>query len=785
MSHLTQSLRFKLTLLVIAVELLIFSGVGVFYTQRFSQEIDNAIIARLSVPGLLMTRGELSFEAVSDKRTMEGLLREPYSEGVVIGLDGRVYFSSDPALLEKHLNEIDGLKFPGPASSAIADDAPDLIMPVRDGSGTYLTCLSALRPDGKLTGYLYLKVGTAVSEAEKNKIAMLFAIGSLGTIIFTAAILSWLLHLMVNKRLNYLVEIFRRFALGDYATRAQLLGGDDEIATLMNGFNGLARRLEEAMADLHDSEQRYRMVFENSPISIWEEDFSEVKRLFDGLKMDGVADIETYFTQHPETVRQCADLARIVAVNRAALTLHGAKSEQELLVGMANTFTPESFDTFMQELVCLWSGRTVMTRDAVVKTLAGEPRYVTVYFSVCSGYEETLAKVIVSLTDITERKRTEDALRLSSERLQLATRSAHIGIWDWDIPRNELVWDDSMYQLYGIQKGDFGGAYDAWIRTLHPEDKAYTDGEIQAALRGEREYAPEFRIVRPDGSIRHIKADSRTTRDSEGKPLRMIGTNIDITEHKQVEAKIRTINQELEQRVAERTAQLETAVYDLENFNYSASHDLRIPLRAVDGFSRILLDEYSGVLDAEGMRLLQVVRDNTKRMAQYIEDMLTFSSIGRMAASPSWIDMEALAHEVAEELKAAESGRELIFKIDKLPSVFADQSMMRRVLANLLANAIKFTRPRPSALIEVGAKADRGETIYYVRDNGVGFDMRYTDKLFGVFQRLHSVEEFEGNGIGLAIVKRIVTRHGGRVWAEGKVGEGATFYFSLPHHGIS
>jgi light-regulated signal transduction histidine kinase (bacteriophytochrome) len=337
-----------------------------------------------------------------------------------------------------------------------------------------------------------------------------------------------------------------------------------------------------------------------------------------------------------------------------------------------------------------------------------------------------------------------------------------------------------MYQLYGIRKGDFGEAYDAWISTIHPDDKAHTDGEIKAALRGEREYAPEFRIVRPDGSIRHIKAVSRTIKDREGKPLRMIGTNIDITEHKQVEVRIRMLNQELEQRVAERTAQLETAIFDLENFNYSASHDLRIPLRAVDGFSRILLDEYSGVLDAEGMRLLQVVRDNTKRMAQHIEDMLAFSSIGRMAMAPAEIDMNALVREVAEELKTAATGRELEFRIDKLPSVYADKAMMRRVMENLLANAIKFTRPKSSALIEVGAKRDRAETLYYVRDNGVGFDMQYVSKLFSVFQRLHNVEEFEGTGIGLAIVKRIIAKQGGRVWAEGKVSGGATFYFSIP-----
>jgi len=387
------------------------------------------------------------------------------------------------------------------------------------------------------------------------------------------------------------------------------------------------------------------------------------------------------------------------------------------------------------------------------------------------------------LADITERKRAENALRLSSERLQLATRVANIGIWDWNIVKNELVWDDSMYQLYGIRREDFGGAYDSWIRTIHPEDKAHTDGEIQAALRGEHEYAPEYRIIRTDGSIRYIKANSQTTKDREGKPLRMIGTNIDITELKQAETSIRTLNQELEQRVAERTGQLEIAIYDLENINYSASHDLRIPLRAVDGFSKILLNKYSGQLDAEGCRLLNVVRANTKKMAQYIDDMLIFSGIGRVAIKPAQVDMNQLVRELAAELRSNTKGGELKIEIGKLPPAFADHAMIRMVMHNLLSNAIKFGSTRAVSLVEVGALTDDKEAVYFVRDNGVGFDMQYADKLFGVFQRLHGVEEFEGVGIGLAIVKRIVNRHGGRVWAEGKVDGGATFYFSLPRAG--
>jgi PAS domain S-box-containing protein len=278
-------------------------------------------------------------------------------------------------------------------------------------------------------------------------------------------------------------------------------------------------------------------------------------------------------------------------------------------------------------------------------------------------------------------------------------------------------------------------------------------------------------IIPVELSISALKLDGR---------WHAVGILRDITGRKQTEAELFRLNAELERRVAERTAQLETAVYDLENFNYSASHDLRIPLRAVEGFSKILLDDYAPLLDKEGVRLLNVVRDNTKKIAQYIDDMLAFSYTGRMQMLPAKIGMTELVREVYDELKPTVAGRQLDFVLNPLPPVVADRAMMRRVVINLLANALKFTRLKAAAKIEVGAKSGEAETEFFVRDNGAGFDMRYVHKLFGVFQRLHGVEEFEGTGIGLAIVKRIIARHGGRVWAEGNVNEGATVYFSLP-----
>ncbi len=252
-------------------------------------------------------------------------------------------------------------------------------------------------------------------------------------------------------------------------------------------------------------------------------------------------------------------------------------------------------------------------------------------------------------------------------------------------------------------------------------------------------------------------------------------------QRRQAAEEIRRLNVELERRVAERTAELESANKELEAFSYSVSHDLRAPLRHVEGFVEILLATKAPLLDEEARRYLDTIADAARHMGRLIDDLLAFSRTARAELVKSTVSLPELVQSVISELRQETEGRDVEWVVGRLPDVEADPSLLRQVFINLWGNALKYTRKRAKARIEVGSRVEPAEHIIFVRDNGVGFDMRYAHKLFGVFQRLHRAADFEGTGVGLANVRRVITRHAGRTWAEAKPEKGATFYFTLPH----
>lgn len=301
-------------------------------------------------------------------------------------------------------------------------------------------------------------------------------------------------------------------------------------------------------------------------------------------------------------------------------------------------------------------------------------------------------------------------------------------------------------------------------------------------LGGEELHGFEVRLRRRDREWERIFSYGGTlVRDDAGQPMMAVITTTDITEAKQAAEEILRMNTELERRVAERTAQLETANRELESFSYSVSHDLRAPLRHIDGFAELLRKHAGDRLDGQGSRFLETISNSARRLGRLIDDLLVFSRMGRAELSSSRVDCHALVAEIIAGLETETRGRSIDWQIGELPEVRADPPMLRQVWENLVGNALKYTRRREVTVIEISHRrsADGGQ-VFSIRDNGAGFDMKYAAKLFGVFQRLHHAGEFEGTGIGLANVRRIVARHGGRTWAEGAVDVGATFYFTLP-----
>jgi PAS domain S-box-containing protein len=489
--------------------------------------------------------------------------------------------------------------------------------------------------------------------------------------------------------------------------------------------------------------------------------------------------------------------------------------------------------------------------------------------------------------------------RVLQQRLSLAQRAGRVGMFDWDLSTGRIAWTKELEAIFGFPEGGLEGHYDGWAKRVHPEDLPRLVALFTEWLSSPRsETSWEYRIFLPNGQPRWIDARAHVVRSPDGRALRVIGTNLDVTERKRAEEEISrlasivessddaiisktpegiitswnagaeriygyTKEEALGQSVAmlvppegqdellqildrirrgervqhfeatrqrkdgrrvvlsltvsgivdasgrtvaasmiardvteQKAAEMEIGRLnetlskkavglgeDLESFSYCVSHDLRAPLRYMEGFLDLLENHIGGSLDGKGRHYLDTALNSARQMGVLIDDLLRFSRTGRVDMSETKVSLTDLVKQAQQELATDLKGRKVVWKVEALPAVAGDATLLRQVLVNLLGNAIKYTHTREEAAIEIGCREEGDELVFFVRDNGVGFDMRYSHKLFGVFQRLHTVDQFEGTGVGLAIVRRVIARHGGRTWAEGVVDQGATFYFSLPRTG--
>ncbi|MBU3949479.1 MAG: PAS domain S-box protein [Proteobacteria bacterium] len=418
-------------------------------------------------------------------------------------------------------------------------------------------------------------------------------------------------------------------------------------------------------------------------------------------------------------------------------------------------------------------------------------------------------------TDITERKQAEEKISNSETLLKQTQRLSHVGGWEYDVESRSMLWSDEVYNIHGVSK-DYDPSNPDWhINFFTPENREKINKAFMQALEYGEPYDLVLQSIKADGTLIWVRTSGQAER-KEGKITRVFGNIMDITERMQAEEQmlaaneeirmllkdaeqsrlallsvvedqkeaqrqIQKLNAELEQRVQERTARLETVNKELEAFSYSVSHDLRSPLQHITGFAELLNKRAYQSLDEKSRHYIKIIKDSTGRMGALIDDLLSFSRMGRADMMRKNVNLDNIVKAVLDDLKTETKERNIEWKINPLPEVTGDPAMLKLVYVNLISNAVKFTKECEKAVIEIGSTfRNKGEIFFYVKDNGAGFDMKYVDKLFGLFQRLHRSEDFDGTGLGLANVRRIIYRHGGKTWAEGEVDKGATIYFSLP-----
>jgi len=384
---------------------------------------------------------------------------------------------------------------------------------------------------------------------------------------------------------------------------------------------------------------------------------------------------------------------------------------------------------------------------------------------------EKAEKLSVELSaEIAERKRVEEKLRMSEQRMIRAQEIAHLGSWELDLVRNELTWSDEVYRIFGLQPQKFNATYEAFLERVHPEDRAAVDMSYSVSVReGKDAYEIEHRVVRNGtGEVRWVHEKCQHVRDATGKIIHSIGMVHDITERKRWEEELGKLSEELKRSNS-----------DLEQFAYIASHDLQSPLRNVEGFVQLLARRYKGKLDGKADEFIHYISTGVKDMQMLILDILEYSKVGSDGRTFTTVDGPSCVTKALSNLKdaIAEKHAEITCP-EKLPQVQGDFVQLTSLFQNLIGNAIKFCTEKP--IIHISAKKEGPEYIFSVRDNGIGINPENSDKIFAVFHRLHTKTEYPGTGIGLALCKKIVERHGGRIWVDSEPGKGSTFFFSLP-----
>jgi PAS domain S-box-containing protein len=546
--------------------------------------------------------------------------------------------------------------------------------------------------------------------------------------------------------------IHRRLAQSTLQTQRALEDSRKANEKLRTLNEQLRARDESRAVALKESESLYRLISENTADVIW------------------VLDLKT---------------GRFTYVSPSVKKLRGYTPVEVLEQTMEEALTPESYRAVEQlpRRIAAFLGGDASAREMISEV--DQPRKdgsivsTEVVTTLLRGSGGQVAEILGVTRDITARKRAETELRNSRQLLNEMGRIARVGGWDFDPETRHVAWTDEVARIHGLEPGP-GVNIDVGLSYYEPQSRAAVSAALERAVMFGEAYDLEMELNSAQGDHRWVRSIGQPVMEN-GRVVRVRGSLQDISERRRAEAQIRELNLSLEQRVAERTAELAAANRELEAFSYSVSHDLRAPLRAIDGFTRALADSSGAQIGDTGRAHIQRVLAAAERMGNLIDDLLGLARITRSELERTPVNLSGIARAIAEELKQRDPERDVEVSIGEGIAAYGDSRLLRAMMENLLGNAWKFTSNTARARIEFGAETDaEGRRTCHIRDNGAGFDMNYVHKLFGPFQRLHSAAEYPGTGIGLATVQRIVNRHGGQIWASAQPGAGATFYFHLP-----
>jgi len=509
---------------------------------------------------------------------------------------------------------------------------------------------------------------------------------------------------------------------------------------------------------------------------------SDIKKIQNELQVNEER-FRRVFQEGRFSMALCGKDFRFLKVNDAFCKMTGYPENELLALTFTDITHPAHVEADVESIKKLY--------DGFIQVYQSEKRYIrkdkrvvwgSINISAMRDPHGAFLYFLAMINDVTERKMVEVALKENNYRLDLAMQTANMAWWEMDIPTGNVRFHPRKTEMIGYPSENFRH-YNDFMVLVHPDDYIKTMESMRNHLGGKMEkYESEYRILTKSGDYRWFyDIGTIVKKDATGSPASLTGLVEDITDRKNIEEEIRMLNSNLEQKVAERTEQLLLANKELEAFSYSVSHDLRAPLRAIIGFTNILVEDHEGSLNDEGRRVCGIISSSAEKLGKLIDDLLAFSRLSRGEIQISKMNMGKLIQTIFQELTTEKERNRIDFRVDALPQAIGDITMIKQVWINLLSNAIKYSARKERASIEIGAQKNENETIYYIRDNGIGFDMQFAGKLFGVFQRLHSTREYDGNGVGLAIVQRIVQKHGGRVWANGSIDEGAVFYITLPN----